>query len=93
MKKLLLSITLLLSVVPMYSMEEVLKGWGTKSLETEGVTKKYKPEIRKVVYAVEEDGVITVILRRGDFSPGVKDVQISFVGKENKQVHLSSKVD
>ena len=86
MKRLLISITLLLSVVPMYSMEEVLRGWGTNRAGTEGVAKKYKPPVRKVVYAVEEDGVITVILRRGDFPLEIKGIQIEFAFEEKENV-------
>ncbi|TET33775.1 hypothetical protein E3J61_03675 [Candidatus Dependentiae bacterium] len=96
MKRLLISITLLLSVVPMYSMEHLVKGmFADKSdKREEGVPEKYKPEIRKVVYAVEKKGVVTVFLRKSDFPLDIKDVQIELVGeKENVFLPLSPKVD
>ena len=84
MKKLLFSITLLLSVASMYCMELLMAGqFRTATLQGKdeeiGVTKKSKHKIRRVALAVEQDGVIKIALRRGDFSPGAKSVQIKFV--------------
>ncbi len=91
MKRLLISITLLLSAVPMYSMEEVLRGMFVNRTGTGEGAKKSNQEIRKVVYAVEKDGVITLVLRKGDFSCDIKNVRIEVVGE--KENVLSLKVD